>query len=453
MIELTERVAVAGGGTPMGRILAPLTWDDVTREYGDRDYTAMQRDPVIAANLQLYASSVVAADPQVVSAVTDHANDGYDLAGALAQTISDGMENMAIQLLESLRDIVVAMLTYGCKISESVWRMERSAGQTRYALHALKPKPRDALALRVDPYQNVIGLDARVLQDGALRRVTLPPDGFLITTFRSLDSDPRGTSLLRPAYVAWDLKMRTWPEYYKYLVQFASPSLWATTPPNAMDERDADGTVVDAVTALLQKLLQFQNGSALAMANGGQVDALFSQGEGQAFLSAFELFDRQMTTAMFAATRATMEAQHGSRADSTTAFTILDTFITQTRLSLERALRQQVLMPLVRANYGDQAARLTPYLSLGGVTEEDVIALMGAVARLQSVKYLSPSQLPELDARLNLAARTPDELAAMATQPIPSPLQQDDRTPTPDQEGGTEDATDPAEDPAPAPAR
>lgn len=434
--QTRERVAAAGGWSG-ARVTPALTLDDVTRDLGDREYAGMLRDAQAGATVNAYVGGVLAHDPQLVPAITDKDQDGYDLAAEIASWIGSQIEDMDAPIFDSLWDITRSGLAYGCKIAEIVLRQDRSyTGRTQVVLHNLKPKPRHAAALGIDPFWNVQSVYASVYdpEDRTTRREELPKEQFLIYSFRPEDADPRGSSILRLAYVPWDLKMKTWPEYYKYLVQFASPSLVGIAAEGAMEEPDpANPTqMIDAVTALLYKLMQFQNGSAIALANGGSVDALKSTGEGGAFLSAFELYNREMTTGIVTAVRAIMEAQFGSRADSETSSDVVETFIRLTRLSLERAVRRSALMRVVRLNYGEQAVRLTPYLSLGGVAQEDVMALMNAVANLARAKYFDPSQLPELDARLGLATRTPEEVEARTTQP-PEP------EPVPDDERGTDD--------------
>lgn len=409
-----EHVAAAGG---YQRTMPVLTIDDLTRDYGDAEYSAMCNDAVVAANLNLYAAGVVSDDPQFAPAVTDKATPGYRQAAKLVDWLEAQIEQMDIPLHAILFDMQRTALAYGCKLAEVVTGRDSTfSGRTQVVLQGIRPLRRDVARLQIDPFDTVVAIDAPVYDPatGKVRRGILPRENFLLVTNRIADNDPRGTNILRPAYTAWDLKMKTWPEYYKYLVQFASPSVWGTAAENAPDEVDANGNPVTAVQALLLQLMAFQNGSALAMPYGAEVGTLVSTGEGKAFLSAFETFNREITTAMLTATRATMEAQHGSKADSGTASDVLDVFLRQSRYVLERAIYTQVLRPLVRRNYGDKVAQLTPYLSLGGVTEEDVYTLSSAVAALYSAGYLDPSQLPELDARLKLAARTADELAARA---------------------------------------
>src|SRR5206468_532813 len=110
----------------------------------------------------------------------------------------------------------------------------------------------------------------------------------VVNTFRPKNNDPRGTSLLRPAYDPWWRKRQALVEYVKYLAQFAGPSIWATTPDGAQSQPPLDflgntvaytgpssldplGNPVPVPNAplspeqdLLAKLQQFRNGTVAA---------------------------------------------------------------------------------------------------------------------------------------------------------------------------------------------
>lgn len=440
------REYVAGGHVRTAYRARPLPWafDDLSRELGDSIYERMLNDAQVNANLTVYKSALISQGTNLVPAISDTAADGYDLATELTAWCERQLSDMTTGLDDALWSLLDA-LALGCKVAEEVYRIEQSyRGRRAYALESLKVKPRRATAFVVDAYGNVAGLVGqepnRPFAAAAHADRLLPREKFLIFTFRPKDHDPRGSTLLRAAYNAYALKMETWPEYLKYLIQFASASLIGTTAEHAPDGVDEAGNTVSAEQVLLDALLEFRNGSALALPHGSQVKELLSQGEGRAFLSAFELFDKQITTAMLTATRATMEAEFGSRADSETAAGVLETMIRQTRKALARALRRDVLMDLVRWQYGDDAVPLTPRVSFGETGEPDVAGLMAAIAALQRVNYLDPSQLPGIDAMLQLPARSPDELARRqpadraADAPEPAPMDDADDDDTDEEE-------------------
>lgn len=229
----------------------------------------------------------------------------------------------------------------------------------------------------------------------------LPLEKFLILRFGSKNGDPRGVSLLRAAYNPWWLKQQTWPQMLKFLSQFAGPSLIGYTPENSAMLGTDGGQTPEEV--MLNALRQFQNGSIVVLRGGAKVEAIQSPGEGQAFLSAIELYNREITHAILKQTRATMEAQHGSRADSETGEGILENLVTWIQGCVERAVRNQIVRPLVRMNFGMDAP--VPRLSLRAPGKPGFVGAAEAVAKLASSGYLDESQKHELDILLGLPNR------------------------------------------------
>jgi hypothetical protein len=288
----------------------------------------------------------------------------------------------------------------------------------------------------VDGYMNVYGLVAQPLGQGygamlgGLWAVGQPMpnllarDRFAVLSFRPENGDPRGTTILRPAYGPWFDKQQAIQDFLKYLAQFASPSIYATASENdtknGINVQNNDGTLTNtpAVSVLLDTLLAFQNGTAAAFPYGTLLKVLESSGEGQPFHNAFTWCDQQITTAVLHQTRATMEAQHGSRADSETGQDILGTIQRQAKRAVATMIKRDVLTPLVSYNYGPDVARaLTPKVSLGSVEQHDFAAYATAIAALAKSGYLDASQYAGIDEKLNLPPRAEAADAGPATDP------------------------------------
>ena len=157
---------------------------------------------------------------------------------------------------------------------------------------------------------------------------------------------------------------------------------------------------------MLAALKGFQNGSIVVLRGGSKVERIQSQGEGQAFLNAIELYNREITHAVLKQTRATMEALHGSRADSETASDILDVVVGWVQGALARVFRRQVVRPLVAMNFGLRAAREScPTVHFKGSGKPDFAGTAAAIAQLQSSGYLSATQYAGIDQMLSLPVR------------------------------------------------
>jgi hypothetical protein len=174
---------------------------------------------------------------------------------------------------------------------------------------------------------------------------------------------------------------------------------------------------MSAADALLQKLIAWTNGTAIALEHGTELQLIESKGDGEAYIKAIDLYDRQMTQAVLIAIRATMEAQHGSKADSETAQDLLGAFAQLLKRKIEAAIYRDCLLPLVRYNWGEEAAgELCPFLSLSDVAREDVVDIGNMIANLARAKegMIDDSQLPGIDSKLGLPER--DFAAQMAAR-------------------------------------
>jgi phage gp29-like protein len=156
---------------------------------------------------------------------------------------------------------------------------------------------------------------------------------------------------------------------------------------------------------------------------------LWSTGEGGAFLSGFEFFDKQAAKGILYQTLATEEASFGTRAQGSIHETILETIVRQAKRSVCRMAFRDILTGIVEANAGADKRRLTPRATLGDAETQNLPALWAAAAQLQRAGYFDGSQLPEVDELLNL----PPRMAGVA--------------------GTMQPTTTPAADPAPMPAQ
>jgi phage gp29-like protein len=427
--QLTTEYVV--GASPAWALtgLRSLVWafDDLTQEFGDDLYQTMLLDPVARAVVNTIIASVIEEGMTLSPAVADPATDGYAKAQEIVAFCTSVLNDLATPLDDVLWDMAGA-IALGSRVAELVWA--RSGGLL--VLQAVKVKPRRATAFVVDSYLNVRGLVGVQAGSGALAGTVLntndvlPREKFFVYSFRSVNGDPRGTSVLRPAYTPWQLKRNLYPEFFKYLAQFGSPSLWASAAEGAPDLL-IDGETLTAVQALQQALLAYQNGSVLAVPYDTLIHVLEANvGGDNAFHNAFTHCDAQISMAVLHETLATLEAQHQARASSQVHQDTQQTIIRQIKRGLAGAFRRDVLRPLVAYNYGEQtAADLTPATSLGSVEQNDLASMMSAVAQLARASYLDVSQLPGVDAMLNLPPRknTPEPVDP-AAQPQEDPTEE-----------------------------
>lgn len=452
-----NREYVAGGFLPWytayqtGLASLPLPIDALTADLGDDTYERMMTDPQVNAVLGVLKTAILEDGPTLRPAIDDADQDGYEQSKMLVDLCERQIDNLEVSLNDVLYDMLSA-IAIGYRVAEEVYDLDSTyTGRTEIVLRRLNVKPRQNVAFVTDVYGNVVGIlpaqpgqpltHGAILSDSDRARI-LPRSKFAILSFRPKDNDPRGQSVLRTAYNPWWSKQTLWPEYLRYLAQFASPSLdgeCAPVPPGGdglVPIYDSNGyptgTYQTAEEAYLQRLLLFRNGTAIARPSGSKLNVLWAQGDGKAFLNAFELFDKQIAKAILYQTLATEEASYGTRSQGSIHETILGTQIRQIKQSVARMLYRDVLQQIVIANGTPQDRTLTPYPSLGEAETQDLPSLWNAVAALRRANYLDPSQYPDLDAMLNLPPRAMRE------------DQSDPETATPDEDTADESDSSPA---------
>lgn len=397
--------------------------DDITADFASDLYDRMAFDPTIKGNTRLVKSAILSEEVSLASPVHDESEDGFGKAQDILDFCNRVLENLETPLEDVLRDMLEAF-SHGNRVAEQIYEQPTSGVDNgKLVLTKLKVKPRQTTAFVVDFYRNVIGLIGYIpgvgfpvqtgsFIDPARQPNLLPREKFAVLTWEPKDGDPRGTSSLRSAYWPWQAKAQVMPQYLSYLAKFASPSLWATTGPDAqsVSTSNADGTIVDSPPALQlgAQMANFYNGSYIVLPNGARVDAIHVTGDGQAFLKAFEFFDAQMTYAMLSQTLSTGQAQHASRAQATVHQDILSLLIREGKNAVCRMIRRDILMPLVRYNFGEDAVTLTPNASLGEVESRDVAPLITALASAGYV--IANSQLPSIDELIGIEQRSQEDI-------------------------------------------
>jgi hypothetical protein len=429
-----RREYVGGGMPPTGArwdgpIALPLPFDDLTRDFGTDVYHQMLKDPDVSAAIAILKASILEDGLQLAPAIDDQKKSGYKRAVKIRDLATQMFARMTFSIDTVLWNMLDA-LAYGNKVAEQVSEWQTHGGERLLMLTSLKPKPGRQVAFVVDPYLNLLGiLGAKPgdpsLQDGMIvspqtDRI-FPPDKFAILTNRPEDCDPRGVSALRPAYDPWWKKRQLSPEYLRYLSQFASPSIWATPPeyaepspetdpfgnPSPPEDPDAEATAPPTPQEeLLAALLEYRNGFALVVPFGTQVHPVELTGDGQAFKSALSMYSGQIIKAILTQQLATEEGEHQARSAASVHQDVLDTIVRQGKQSVLEMVSNQILVPWVKRNWGDQAAEtLVPVPSLGTTEHQDVPALMSSVAALMRASYLHSSQLAATDEMLGLPVR------------------------------------------------
>lgn len=350
------------------------------------------------------------------------------LAAEVCDFCQENLENLERPFMDVLYEMLDAV-ALGNRVAEQVYDMSKDReGRQRLHLKMLKVKPRGSTAFVVDAFLNCLGLVGIIpgrgypVTSGTVIATPdkvpnlLPREKFAVLTWAAPNNDPRGSSILRSVYNPWWLKMQTLGEYVKYLAQFAGPSLVGYTAPGAVPVPQTDsmgnvipgGSLITPEQAMMTALLGFKNSSVIALPNGAQLDPITAQGNGEAFKDAITKFNGEISKGILCQTLATEEGVHMAKAASETHQDVLDMVINHVRQTVGRMIRKDILLPLVRYNWGEDVARhLTPKVFLSQTQQHNWAQDASALSSLAQSGYLDPSQYRELDARLGLPKRKP----------------------------------------------
>lgn len=444
--QTKERVVAAHHGLMMAvKTVLPSFIDDVTRDFGRTKYEEMLRDYEVGGDFDTLKLSVLDDGWKVLPAVEmplgQNAKDAALVADAtkakeIADFVTRCFDQLETEFTETCHQILDAV-AWGWRVAEVCYKYGDGDDSRKIVLKAIKPKPQANVGLVVDPFANVLGII------GATVDTPMPPTGTLVSSingpillgrdrvllysYAPVDGDPRGSSILRLAYMPWFVKNKVIPEWYKYLRRFGEPAIVGKVSPDkdavpkvddVTGEYVLDGqgnfVTVAAEWALREELLKYINGLVLALPAGYEVDLLESSGEGMAFASAMEWCDRAIARAILGTAQMTQEAQHESRSSKKTSQNVADLRTKRLRGQLGAVIRRDVVRPLVQMNFGRDGLRLMPWFVFSDVAEFDFTERAGAIAQLKSAEYLHWSQFPELDAWLGLPPRDMEAMKAEA---------------------------------------
>lgn len=360
--------------------------DDVTRIHGLKVYEEMLNDPDVAAAYWYLIYSTLADEITIGPCVKKEDDPNY----ALAKEISDFCNHNIKNLRKPFRDTLEEMLesiAFGHKVAEVTYKLEDWNGTgAKLQFDTITVLPHTATAFVVDAYMNLFGLIARRTTSG-FRSVTtiineediIEREKFFIITMRGRNGDPRGTSLLRPAWNGYNIKRQIWPEYLLFLMNVAIPAIIGFTEEGASEQakKNKEGDpVYDNTTgnliylspeeAMTESLSNIRNAMAAAFPYGADVKFIESKSNGEAFEKAHNLTGEEITRAILLQTLANRDGKHQTRASTSTQMTIVDILVQAIKGISVNSIKLDLFRPLIRYNYGDAAARtLMPIVSAG----------------------------------------------------------------------------------------
>lgn len=378
---------VAGGNgyfKGMGEAALPPTMDDLTVKIGYRAYDLMLQMPAVGSSVKTLILGALSGEIKLTPTfVPRPGKKGMTRDEKRAKDAVDFCQRLMnrVPTFRSCVQQLCAAVHRGNKLAEMTGRLEESGPDAgRLVLKSLNVKPHTSWQFIINDAYEVTGIMYRD-RDGTKKRA--PVEKFAWLTWMPEDNDPRGTSILRAAYAAWSLAVKLYPQYYKYLCQFAVASLIGEVSETDTQTRIVDGVTLNPNQYFKLILERFQNGSVVIIPHGAKVTPIEVKGEGLAFLNAFEYLNREIIFAILMQSRATKEAENGSKRDSETATDILDLLIEYLQLLIGEMIRHRIFYQFLSLNFGVQYAEAyTPYVFPGSGPAADKIEKWKAAAPL-----------------------------------------------------------------------
>jgi hypothetical protein len=417
---------VAAWGPALGGQLATwaraLPWaaDDLSRDFPDV-YTQMGHDPQIHATTMVLLKAALNAPPILQPGAPEGHSD-YTAAQVVTAFSQRNLDGLPTPIIQTLYELGYKSLQHGHGAAEQVYRLATwdAAVGPQIVLDRLKPKPRRAYVWVQDAYGNCLGALPRrpgqvfvttgLYANGLVgSQPLIPLRKMPPLTHNPQDGDVRGQSAWRPAYNAWYMTQQALPELLSLVARFGQPTVKLTNAPGAGQITQTDpetGLPISPKQAqqdLLDAGVRWRAGGVIALAAGQTAELTEAQTEGQIFFNLLTLFAGMISRAILGQTLATNEGSHRSGTDSKTHQDILAIVVRYAKAWLADWLRIWVIAPLVEYNYGIDALRYCPLVSLGQTDPHDQASVLNSISQLCGAKFYGPDG-PTLDERKQLQA-------------------------------------------------
>jgi len=414
----------------------PQWTDDIGRDFGNDIHDRMLLDPQVFKCLNDLRVGILENGYQIqpVEDAKDATKRSPRVGKAARQSsprateIADFCRRVLDNLDRPFDDVLFEMLNamaFGNKMAELVYDIKDSGSlKGKLVLRDIRPKDRNEVAFVVDSFNNILGvmgfipgvawpvMPLSIMTNPEKMPNILPREKFAILSHRMQNGDPRGSSILRPAYNGWWLKMQTWGEILKWAVQSAGSSLVGVLPEKAIPVQlfDAQGNPmgdpIEPADAMMMALQAVQNGSVSVFPYGSGVLPLpVNHESGKAFVELIRCYNGEIANAILGQTLATEEGEHMARAASDNHADVMSQIKLSERTMLCAFIRREILRPLVKYNYPD-AEELVPSVTMGATDADDFADDLTA---LTTAGYtVDESQFEALDDLIGMPKRADD---------------------------------------------
>ena len=416
----------------------PQSIDDAERDFGIDIYDRMFNDPIIGGHVDLLRIKTLETGltikpayvcPNLATAPAEDIkrHEDADRVARYVRFVLSGLKNDAFSSLGDVLWDMLEAIYKGHRLAEITTEVAKTGEFAGYErIESIRAKPRENYAFIVDGYHRFRGIMAIVpgkginIRQGLVFDITqlpnaISPDKLFILTLGSRGGDPRGRSWLRSAYAPWYEKLIARSDDLKNIAQHAGGKVSIEMPENPSSS-DPNKTPEEEV---LEHAVQWVNGGVMVVKYGTKITVHYPNGTSAPFETFIARRDREIVLAIIKGIRATMEAQHASKADSGTGENLLDSVVNFLRGKLCESLTRP-LERIVARNLGEEAAELMPEIGMSSVAQPDIAIELPAWA---SVGYeIDDSQTAAVDTRFGLPQRAEGWQERKAAQRSAAPL-------------------------------
>jgi len=345
--------------------------DDLVGRRGLEDYSAMQKDGQVKSCLAIKKGSLLSRGWEVKAVKEDGAR-----GKEVAEFCDWALHAVTGSILTVLWNVTDA-LAKGYSLQNVVWQtVQTGRWAGKWQPLYLKSKDPADWSFDVDEYRNVVGVRYEPTND------VFPADRFVIYSYQPEYSNPYGTSDLRACYRNWwskDLLTRFWN---LYLEKYGAPTTKGTY---------RRGTPKAAQTEFLSILEKIQVRSAIVIPEDMSAELLETIRQGDVgYRIAVDHHNCEIAKAILNTNLITDSGgQVGSFAMAKVHLDVLRMCLKGLKLDLEETvMKEQVLRPLVRFNYGVDVP--VPVFSLGPLEDRELGPLSTGIKNLVDCGVLDP---------------------------------------------------------------
>jgi hypothetical protein len=382
----------------------------------------MLTHPKIYQNVQLLKSAILGDGGRVLPCVPP-SHKKFKLASELATVCAFGLRHIQGSWHGTARQLLDCV--HEChKVAAKTFRIQESGEYRNYWFHdRLDVLPNESFQFMQDKNGNVVKLS--LWRKGKRREYWR--ERFCVLTFRPINGNIWGTSVLPASYEPWYKDVQIDPEEMAMIAQFGRPTVVVVAPgygptgqvPQRVPVMKADGTPdIDPATnqpktisqeeAIAHSLTAYEAGSILVLPGDSEFQLAQAQNGTDLFRSTREQNARYMAAAILGTDQANESQRQKSTDNSAAAQATVGLGVTDGKRMLEEMVESDIFTDIVRYNYGDAALDYLPLYDLGSGENTRLVGLMNAVSAYVSNGAFDKTQWWEYCSQVGLPLPDPN---------------------------------------------